>query len=160
MTAQRTMGFTMIELILVMVLLGILSVSAVSRFNLTSFESATAAGELIEAIRYAQTMSMTHTGQDIDGDNKTDYYQITITTTGYTINQRRSSDGVASQVTNPLSNASSYTRNWSNVTLAPAITILFNGSGAPDLAGAQAISVAIGSDVRMITIEQTTGFIR
>lgn len=160
MTAQRTMGFTMIELILVMVLLGILSVSAISRFNLTSFQSATAAGELIEAIRYAQTMSMTHTGQDIDGDSKTDYYQIAITTTGYTISQRRSSDGVASQIANPLSNASSYTHNWNNVALAPAMTILFDGLGAPNLGGAQTISVTIGSDVRMITVEQTTGFIR
>ncbi|NOY72775.1 MAG: type II secretion system protein [Gammaproteobacteria bacterium] len=160
MTAQRTMGFTMIELILVMVLLGILSVSAISRFSLASFESATAAGELVEAIRYAQTMSMTHTGQDIDGDNSTDYYQIVISASGYTVSQRRSSDGVASQIVNPLSNASSYTRNWSNVILAPTITILFDGSGAPNLGATQTISVTVGSDTRTITIEEITGFIR
>jgi len=151
-TFYTTRGFTLIELIIVIILLGVLSVTAVTRFNFHSFESAAVAGELIGAIRHAQSMSMVNTGDDP--------YQVVISNSGYTVNQSPNTD-----VTNPTSGDSTYVSNWSNVTLAPApITIRFDGMGEPTflpgIAGSQTITVTVGSDSRTVIVEQVTGFTR
>ncbi len=151
-TFHLTRGFSLIELIIVIIMLGVLSATAVTRFNYHSFESAAVAGELISAIRHAQSMSMVNTG-----DNP---YQVVITSSGYTVNQFPNID-----VTNPTSGDSAYVSNWSNVTLAPAtITISFDGMGeptfTPSIAGSQTISVTVGSDSRTVIVEQVTGFTR
>lgn len=145
---------------MVIMLIGTLSVIAINRFDRDSFDSIAAAGELITAIRYAQEMSMTHTGEDIDADNATDYYQIQVSVTGYSITQRRSSDGVAVAINDPRSNSLGFTQSWSNITLNPAITIRFDGHGAPNIGSTQTITVTAGTDNRTITVEETTGFTR
>lgn len=139
-------GFTFIELIMVIILLGVLSVTAVGRFNNHSFESAKVAGELISAIRYAQEMSMVNTGVDA--------YQVAITTTGYTVSQN------GADVRNPTNNESTYVSSWTNVTLSPAVTISFDGVGEPNIASTQTITITVGSDSRDVIIENVTGFTR
>ncbi|HFE37228.1 MAG TPA: prepilin-type N-terminal cleavage/methylation domain-containing protein [Gammaproteobacteria bacterium] len=160
MMSRSLRGFTLIELILVIILLGTLSISAVSRFNSHSFESASVAAELISAIRYAQEMSMVNTGQDIDGDGNADYYQVVIGAGGYSVSQNRSSDGVASAIANPVSNESPYASTWTNVSLSPVITIKFDGLGEPNISASQTISVTVGADSRNVIVEKVTGFTR
>jgi len=144
--SRAARGFTLIELILVIILLGTLSVTAVGRFNNHSFESAAVAAELISAIRYAQEMSMVNTGMD--------HYQVVIAADGYTVSQNGAS------IANPVSNESPYTSDWSNVTLSPTMTISFDGLGAPSIVASQTISVTVGADSRDVIVEQVTGFTR
>jgi len=143
---QQMKGFTFIELIMVIILLGVLSVTAVGRFSNHSFESAKVAGELVSAIRYAQEMSMVNTG--------TDAYQVAITSTGYTVSQN------GADVRNPTNYASTYVSSWTNVTLSPVVTISFDGVGAPNIGSTQTITVTVGSDSRDVIVEEVTGFTR
>lgn len=144
--ARRMRGFTLIELIMVIILLGVLSVTAVGKFDSHSFESAKVAGELVSAIRYAQEMSMVNTGVDA--------YQVAITTSGYTVSQN------GADVVNPTNFESTFTSNWTNVALSPAVTISFDGVGAPNIGATQTISVTVGSDSRDVIVEAVTGFTR
>lgn len=151
--SQLQQGFSLIELIMVMVIIGALSVVAMAKFNPDSFEAAAVSGELISAMRYAQEKSMSNTGA-------TDY-QITLTGGGYSVTQ----GGAA--IPHPVTGVAGYTSAWSGVTLSPTGTISFDGYGTPSLGGALAfsanqevISVSVGAESRNVTIEQLTGFVR
>jgi MSHA pilin protein MshC len=149
-TVMKEQGFTLIELIMVLIIVGVLSVVAVSKFNPASFDSAAAAGELVSAIRYAQERSMSNTG----GTN----YNIVITTSGYTVKQG------ASNITHPVTGAASYSNDsggvWANASISPALTITFDGDGAPDLAANQTFTLTVGSESTSVTVEKETGFAR
>ncbi|HEY5602394.1 MAG TPA: prepilin-type N-terminal cleavage/methylation domain-containing protein [Gammaproteobacteria bacterium] len=146
-------GFTLIELVMVIVIVGALSAVAVSRFNSNAFEVKAASAELIAAIRHAQEKSMSNTGA---AD-----YQIAISGGGYRVTQA----GV--DITHPVTGAAVYQSSWTSVTLAPTGIISFDGYGAPALSGALAwsgnqeiVSVTVGLDADNVTVEQVTGFAR
>lgn len=135
---------------MVLIIVGVLAVVAISKFNPASFDSAAAAGELVSAIRYAQERSMSNTGAT--------NYNVVITTSGYTVKQG------ASNITHPVTGGSSYSNDsggaWSNASISPAVTISFDGDGVPNLAANQTITVTVGSESTAITVEKETGFAR
>jgi prepilin-type N-terminal cleavage/methylation domain-containing protein len=51
---NRAKGFSLVEMVMVIVIIGALSIIAISKFNLNSFESAAYTTELAAAIRYTQ----------------------------------------------------------------------------------------------------------
>jgi prepilin-type N-terminal cleavage/methylation domain-containing protein len=139
-------GFTLVELVAVLLIIGALSVVAVAKFNPATFEARAAADELLAAIRYAQEKSMSNTGA-------TDY-QIAVTSSGYAVTQ----GGAA--IPHPVTGAAGYSRTWSDVSLSPATTIVFDGYGAPNLAAPVTITLSHGSESASVTVENVTGFAR
>ena len=135
-------GFTLVELIVVILILGILSVSIAPRFfGVASYENRKSADELLTAFRHTQQMAMNRGGN----------IQLLLTASNFTVQISggtpiRSPDG-----------QSSYIRKFpANVTVSstpglPA-TINYDGLGRPD-AG---YVIDVGS--QQITIEEETGY--
>lgn len=151
MKVQR--GFTLVELVMVIVIVGVLSAVAIVRFNPNSFKSAAVVGELAAAIRFAQEKSMSNTGAT--------GYRVTISSSGYAVTQGGTS------ITHPVTGQAGYTNSWSDATISPTGTIDFNGYGEPTLGapltfgGNQVvISATVGSDAQSLTLERITGLVR
>jgi len=135
-------GFTLVELVVVILILGILAINVGSRFFTGSaFSDRKVADELIEAIRYAQHLAMSRGGSES--------FQLVTTSTSYSV---QDSGGTA--VSNP-NRSSAYTVTIPSDTSLAAKTISFNGLGQPTPDEDTIISV--GSSFT-ITIEQETGY--
>ena len=150
---SRQAGFTLVELVTVMLLIGVLSAVAIARYNPDRFEVHAAAKELVAAIRYAQEMSMSHTGAN--------NYQVSVTAGGYQVTQ----SGVA--IPHPVTGAAGYASSWSGVGLSPTGTISFNGYGEPSLSGGlawggnqESIVLTAGGDTSAVSIQRLTGYVR
>jgi MSHA pilin protein MshC len=142
MVYSKQTGFTLIEMIMVIVIAGALAAVAIPKFDRSPFDVEAAAGELIQAIRYAQGKSMT----DVD-NNK---YQISITANSYTVSQ----NGV--DITHPITQAASFSKTWSDISISSAATIVFDGYGEPN-AGAS-FTLSKGANSKTVTVEAVTGF--
>ena len=134
-------GFTLVELIIVILLVGILAINVGTRFfSNSSFADRNVADELVEAIRYTQHLAMSRGGG----------IQIVTTPTKYTIQQTD---------TTPIPNPNR-TGNYSITIPASsslsAETITFNGLGQPDTTLDK--SITIGSGSLVVTIETETGY--
>ena len=107
---HRQSGFTLIELIMVIVIMGALSAVAISKFNRNAFDVVAASGELVQAIRYAQEKSMSNSGAT--------NYQIAITGTGYTVTQG------GAWITNPVAGTVGYAKTGSKLAVATTAQIV------------------------------------
>jgi len=148
-TYHQLSGFTLVELIVVILIVGILSISVAPRFfSVTTYENRQAADEVLSALRYSQQMAMNR-GGDI---------QLVLSPTNFTVQRSgggnlRSPDGLIP-----------YTKTFpSGVTAAPnpnPQTINYNALGQPeDALGTlftSNVSLVIGTNT--ITIEANTGY--
>lgn len=139
---MRQHGFTLIELVLVMVLVGILAVYAAPRLG-SGYDVAAARDELIEALRYAQQQSTSNTGAASFSD--------ALTADGFSVQQ----GGVT--VNDPAGGA--YSRQWSDITLVPAGTVITFGSRG-DTANSVTMTLTGGSDSATVLVEAQTGYVR
>ncbi len=124
-------GFTLIELIMVIVLISILAVSVVPKFMDTSAISLQGGAALVVAdIRYTQELAMsTHTSKTIT---------FTTNDTYYTVN--------------------SQTMNLpSRVSISSGATFIFNSLGEPTTGGGSSVEIQAGSSTKTITVESYTG---
>ncbi len=145
---MRQSGFTLIELIMVLILVGILAVYVSSKTTNVSMTSYSGAEELVQAIRYAQQEAMDNTG--VPG------IAINIDIDGFTF----------TGVTSPISTwrllkapAAQYV-----VTIDPTGKITFDGRGVPTCTGnlacalaAQVITVTADGVTTSLAIEPFTG---
>lgn len=135
-------GFTLVELIVVILLIGILSISIAPRFfTVTAYEDRKAVDELLTTFRHTQQMAMNRGGN----------IQLLLTTSNFTVqisggSPIRSPDGQSSYIRKFPSNVA-----VSSVPALP-VTINYDGLGRPD-AG---YVINIGS--RQITVEEETGY--
>lgn len=135
-------AFTLIELVVVILLLGIISINVGSRFfSGSAFADRKVADELIEAIRYAQHLAMSRGGN----------IRIVTTNTSYTVEQ---TDGTA--IPNPNRSGNYAVTIPGNSSLS-ATSISFNGLGQPTPATNSSINVGSGFT---ITVEGETGYAR
>ncbi len=150
---MRQRGFTLIEMVAVMVIMATLAVVAMGSFNPADYRLSAARDELVGALRYAQSMSLSHTGAT--------NYQVTLSATGYSVTQG------GAPITHPLTGASGYTSSWSDVGLGSSGTISFDGYGEPSLTGGLAwsgnqllVTVSVGNLSDSLRLERITGFVR
>lgn len=165
----RQSGFTLIELIMVIVLIGIMAVSVAPKFNSGSFKAVEIAGEVLEAVRYTQTLAMNHSGlADSDSDGNRDYYGIYFASNGYTV-AIMDSDNIATPIAAvpALSgNSANYVQSWaSGITLTSTVSpVFFSSRGEPLTSAGTALSsnpvitVTVSGNSDTITIQQVTGF--
>lgn len=151
---NKSRGFTLVELVLTIIIVGIIAVYAAPRMNPQSFDAQVAAQELVEAIRYTQTMSMNNSGAAA--------YQITISNSGYRVTQ----NGV--DIVNPLTGTAFYTDSgWAGkgISTNGNTTVSFNSRGRPFDAGGPlttnpGIQVSAGGTSVTVQLEQLTGYAR
>lgn len=135
-------GFTLVELIVVILLLGILSVFIAPRFfNDNDFKARGIADEIIMATRHAQRLSMSR------GEN----HRIIINPTSYTVEKFVA--GVSTPVRHP-DGSSNFSKTLPNNIVTSTVTIEFDGLGRPIPNNLTNIVTGIFS----ITVEKETGY--
>jgi MSHA pilin protein MshC len=152
---RREYGFTIVELVAVMVIVGIIaSVSAPRFVGVDAFDARGSYGTLTAALRYAQKTAI--------AQRRTVYANVNTSTRtvclGYTSN-------CSSAVIDPATQASYAKTLSSNVTItASASPIGFDGLGrpVPNAAATFTIQNAVvpSESTRTITVEQDTGYVR
>lgn len=110
-------GFTLIELVMIIVILGVLAVVVAPKLNLGGYRHTEVTTELVQAIRYTQFQSLYHTGSPP--------YEIAINGSGFIVRQG------GNPVPDPYTRESNYARSWSNASISPTAVISFNGRGEP-----------------------------
>ena len=129
--ANFSQGFTLVELIMVVVLIGILAVSVVPKLVDTSAISLQGAAAMIAAdIRYTQELAMsTHAPKTITFINDDTFYTVN------------------SQIMNLPS----------RVSISSGATFTFNSLGEPTSGGGSSVEIEAGSSTKTITVESYTG---
>ena len=145
-------GFTLVELVTVLIIVSLLAVTAISRWSATPFNLSAQAEQLLGDIRYVQTLSMTH-GQR---------YRINFAADRYWFSNL---DG-SILVPHPASNNTN-TLMVNGVSLSFTNSLLvFDGNGAPysdaslpgtPLAANATVTLTSGADSRTLQISPETG---
>ena len=124
-------GFTIIELMMVVVLIGILAVSVVPKFVDTSAISLVGAAAMVAAdIRYTQELAMS--------TNSSKTIVFTTSNDNYTVDSRN--------VDLP-----------SKVSISSGMTFTFNSLGEPTTGGGSSVTLSAGAETKTITVENYTG---
>ena len=149
---NKSSGFTLVELVMVIVLLGIVSAVALPRFfDRSSFDEHALFNDTLNAVRYAQKLAVAsgcQTQIEIDTDNDS-----------YTVFREDLCDGTPATFDNdlavhhPVTGGAGFTGSQKNVSLTVTnSTTTFNALGTADADNI----ISVGS--RQITIVAATGF--
>jgi MSHA pilin protein MshC len=133
-------GFTLIELIVVFLVMGILVAAVLPRININEFRQTGGVQQGMGAIRFAQKMAIT-TGCQVD---------VVINNSTCTLNWNGCTTDA---IPNPATGASNFCQE-SNPGVSPQVSFSFNNIGAP-ISGQQTINFGNG---RTINVEANTGF--
>lgn len=153
MRLKRQTGFTLMELTVIVLLLGILSVAVFSRFDAAPFRTAGFGQELRAAIRFAQKFAIV-SGCDV---------QVDISGAGYALRIRDDAPGLAppcigasgafgTGLQNPATGSAYAGAPPAGVTVGN-LAFIYDRQGRPSSGGA----VAVGANT--ITVEAGTGFV-
>jgi MSHA pilin protein MshC len=151
MYRNRARGFTLIELIMVLVVIGALSIFITPRLNKTGFDTLSFQQELKTAIRYAQKVSIASECE----------VQVALTATSYTLYYPNTTcnppDGFGSNPVADLVKSGAYSGTApSGVTISGLGNFYFTSNGSPNIAG----TITINPDGRTITVNALTGFVQ
>ncbi len=149
MTPFRNRGFTMTELVAVLIIVAVLSVSAASMFGRRGFDTASFADQTRLQLAYAQKVAI--------AARRT----VTVTVLANAIALTMCADApcaITIPVPSPQGEPSFFRTTPAGVTVGPDSTFAFRPLGDTNLASNLVLSV-IGDGTRTITIEATTGYV-
>ncbi|MBI5450595.1 MAG: GspH/FimT family pseudopilin [Gammaproteobacteria bacterium] len=145
-------GFTLIELVMVMVIIAVISVSIIARWPAATLKLDGQIRQLAADIRYTQSLAMTRQNMR---------YQIVFAAGNYALKDR-----VGTVIAQPSSGASQVTLPATMTLSAPYSQIVFDSSGIPyttttlpgtALASTATVTLTQGSETRQLTISPETG---
>lgn len=139
---NRSAGFTMIEIIAVLIILAVMSAVAVSRVGSNESSLRAEMNDLKAALRYAQQMAL--------ASDSTITFSIAVTPSGYSISR---SGGSGSQPVLPGESSSSHT--FSGVA-ATSATFAFNEWGG--IGSDSSVTLTGGGVSKAITVIGETGY--
>lgn len=151
MRTHRNLGFTAIELIAVIIIVGILAAFVVPRFaGRGAFDARGVYDNLASALRYAQKKALASNCP----------VQVAITATSYSLTHSPApcGSGTGTPVANPSGGAFT-SSDLHGITLSPATTITFAASGATTAGSDITISVIGGGQTRTLTVVAATGYV-
>ena len=149
MTLLRNRGFTMTELVAVLIIVAVLSVSAAGVFGRLGFDTASFADQARSQLAYAQKVAV--------AARRT----VTVTVAANAIALTMCADAACAStlpVPSPQGETSFIRTAPSGVTINPDVTFTFRPLGDTNLPSNLALSVT-GDGPRTITIEATTGYV-
>lgn len=138
-------GFTLAELVAVILIVSILAVGASALFSRLTYETAGFADQARSTVAYAQKVAI--------AQRRT----VFVVTTAGSISACYDA-GCATPIASPTGDALVRTAP-SGVTVSPATSFSFNGLGQPSFGAALTLSVT-GDGVRTFVIEPETGYVR
>ncbi len=154
----RPEGFSMLEFIAVLAILGLFAVFAFSSVNLAPYDVSSETAKLKASLRYAQSLAFAQAYLPTGSDQCT--WGLNITSTSYNLVRNGSTQTL---VKLPGQSSASYSLP-SGVSITPA-QIYFNFRGMPASSTGAAsgsdstLTVSDSSESAMITVRQQTGFI-
>ncbi len=148
-------GFSLIELIAVIAIIGALAVFAIPRFNTTGFDRYAFRHELLSALRYAQKTAMA-SGCDVavQVDGGADSYSVLLRSGGTATDC--GSGGFGMSLQHPAAGGAYAGTAPSGADLQTSGTVTFDGFGA-HTGGPTSITLAGGPAIQ---IDAVTGYVR
>ncbi|MEQ1635755.1 MAG: prepilin-type N-terminal cleavage/methylation domain-containing protein [Methylococcales bacterium] len=149
---KRQQGFTLVELVMIIVVLGILSVTASPKFfGVSEYQVRAFFDDTLSAIRYAQKLAVANHCK----------VQVSINANGYTLKRPAtesqcfsSSPTFSVAVTHPGTQQAGYSNSQADVTLTPNTSFYFDALGQ----ASQSVTLTVGG-TRTITVIPATGFV-
>lgn len=152
---SRAHGFTLLELVIVVVLLGALAVVVLPRVTEGGFRSAAFAEQVATALRYAQRLAVA-TGCEIQVDiSSADQRYRVLRRADGTDTSCGTSGAFSLEVSNPGGSGAFAGSASGGVAVTQGLVITFDGQGLPSPNGGL---VVVGG--RTITVEADTGHVR